>query len=412
VKPVRALVESGEMVKAVIHQLQTCRRAWVAVAWATENEVFSELVRQETKLQYVVIGTHGSLTAPNCIARLANMNWAFFRSAKGPLFHPKLYLFEHDDRYTAIIGSHNMTRGAFESNVELSTLSEFEKGDSVVRILREFIEEMAKGPCVIPTHAFISRYRASYRAAQRQRQTIDDLYEEEPDRVEEKRRTDAPIHMEWEDWLKMVEDEARNGRVRRLDMLDQAQRLLKQPNGFLQLPLEDRRRFAGISMEQPQRDSDIDWNLFGAMANARRFGHSYARLVEKDNPIELATALDLIPHEIPPTRSDWQAYWAALRAAAGHEGGIGIVGATRLACLKRPDYFVPVTSTNTERLSQQLGVPKRALQSPENYWDTVVETILLTPWWSKERPADAEDARIWEVRAAMLDAIVYVRSAT
>ncbi|MEQ5840268.1 phospholipase D family protein [Paraburkholderia acidicola] len=411
-KAVRVLVDSGEMTNTVIRQLKTCRHAWVAVAWATENDVFSELVRQETKLQCVVIGTHGSLTAPYCIERLANMNRAFFRSAKGPLFHPKLYLFEHDDRYTAIIGSHNMTRGAFENNVELSTLSEFEKGDSVVRTLQDFIEEMAKGPCITPTLAFISRYRANYRVARRQRQTVDDLYEGEPDRVEEKRRTDAPIHMEWEDWLKMVDNQATNGRIRRLDMLDQVRRLLQQPNGFLQLSLEDRRRVAGISMEQPKGDSDIDWNLFGAMTNARRFGHSYARLVEKDNPSELAAALDLIPLETPPTRSDWQAYWAALKAAAGDEGGIGIVGATRLACLKRPDYFVPVTSTNTNRLSEQLGVTKKALQSADDYWDIVVETILLTPWWSKERPADAEDARVWEVRAAMLDAIVYERSAT
>lgn len=400
------------MVKAIIGQLRTCRRAWIAVAWATENEVFLEMVRQEVKLQYVVIGTHGSLTAPDCIERLANKNWAFFRSAKGPLFHPKLYVFEHDDRYMALIGSHNMTRGAFEHNVELSTLLEFEKDDAIVSTLRSFIENMAQGPCITPTNAFISRYRASYRAAQRQRQTIDDLYKEEPDNVEEKRRTDAPIHMGWEEWLTMVNDEPRNGRVRRLDMLDQVRRLLQQPNGFLRLPLEDRRRVAGISMEQPKSDSDIEWNLFGAMTNARRFGHSYARLVEKDNPSELAAALDLIPPEGAPTRSDWQAYWAALKAAAGEDGGIGIVGATRLACLKRPDYFVPVTSTNTERLARQLGVPKKALQSPENYWDTVIETILLTPWWCKEPPADAEDARIWQVRAAMLDAIVYVRSAT
>jgi HKD family nuclease len=411
VKAVRVLADSGEMVKAVIHQLQTCIRAWIAVAWATENGVFSELVRQEAKLQCVVIGTHGSLTAPDCIEKLANKNWAFFRSAKGPLFHPKLYLFEHDDRYVIIIGSHNMTHGAFNSNVELSTLSELGKGDPVVRKLQDFTEKMSKGPCIVPTLAFISRYRASYRAARRQRQTIDELYEEEPDRSKEKRRTDAPIHMEWKDWLKLVDQETRNGRNRRLNMLDRVRGMIGQSNGFLQLSLEDRRRVAGITLEEPQDDGDIDWKLFGSMNNARRFGYSYARLVEKDNPIELAAALDLIPADTPPTRFDWLAYWAALQRAAGDEGGIGIVGATRLACLKRPDYFVPVTSTNTDRLSEQLGVTKNALHSPDDYWDTVVETILLTPWWSKERPVDVEDARVWEVRAAMLDAIVYAPSA-
>ncbi|WP_435492175.1 phospholipase D-like domain-containing protein [Variovorax sp. ZT4R33] len=397
------------MSKTVIHQLQTCKRAWAAVAWATKNDVFNELVRQEAKLQRVVIGTHGSLTDPDCIERLANSNWVSFRSAKGPLFHPKLYLFEHDDRYTVIVGSHNMTRGAFEQNVELSTASELDKGDPTVRMLREFIEGEANGRCITPTMAFISRYRASHRASQRQRRTVDDLYVEEPDRIEEKRRTDAPIHMEWEDWLKKVDEEDEHGRSRRLETLERIQELLRRPGGFLRLPLKDRQRIAGISMERPKDESDVDWNFFGEMTAARRFGHSYARLVEKEEPTEVAAALDLLPDDDAPTRADWQAYWAALLAAAGDMGGISIGGATRLACLKRPDYFVPVTSANLDKLAEQLGVPKKTLNSPEDYWDAVVETILLTPWWNEDRPPDPTDAKTWDARAAMLDAIVYVK---
>ncbi|MFK0378598.1 hypothetical protein [Pandoraea sp. NPDC090278] len=399
------------MSKAIIEQFKTCRNVWIAVAWATESEVFSELLRQENKLRCVVIGTHGSLTAPTCIRRLANSNSVHFRSAKGALFHPKLYLFEHDNRYAAIVGSHNMTRGAFEKNVELSTLSEFDKNDANVRIFRDFIERMAQGPCIVPTQAFLSRYEASYRAAQRQRQTVDDLYDEQPDHTDEKRRRDAPIHMDWDDWLRRVEGEAQNGLARRLQMLDQVQELLQRPEGFLTLPPDDRRRVAGTTTERPRSENDIDWHFFGSMLNAVRFRHTYASLVEKDPPHELAAALEIIPNDTPPTRDDWLEYWGALKSAAGTEGGIGIVGATRLACLKRPDYFVPVTSTNTERLSAQLGVPEEALKSPDNYWDTVIETIILTPWWSSERPSDPQVAKIWDVRAAMLDAIVYDRTA-
>ncbi|WP_241065434.1 phospholipase D-like domain-containing protein [Achromobacter insuavis] len=391
----------------IIQQLQTCQRAWIAVAWATENEVFYELLKQERKLEVVVIGTHGSLTAPSCIERLATCNWVSFRSAKGPLFHPKLYLFEHGDRYTAIVGSHNMTRGAFQNNIELSTASEFEKNDPTVLALRQFVEQSAKGPCITPTAAFISHYRASHRAAQSQRKTIDELYQAEPDRMEEKVRTDAPIHMEWDDWLAKVNAAPNNGCSRRLDMLDQVQTLLRQPGGFLKLSIEDRKRIAGTTTARPKQADDIDWHFFGAMTSAHRFGHSYAHLIEKENPIEVASALDLIPAEFPPTRENWLEYWAALERAAGDEGGIGIVGATRLACLKRPDYFVPISSTNVTRLSEQLGVPKEALKDARDYWDTVVETILLTPWWNEERPAGLEQARLWRARSAMLDAIVY-----
>ncbi len=407
-KSVRVLSEAGAMARTVVHQLQTSRRVWIAVAWATENTVFTELLRQEEKLQRVVIGTHGSLTAPGCIEQLANKNWAFFRSAKGPLFHPKLYLFEHDDRYTAIIGSHNMTRGAFNSNVELSTASDFDKGDPAIRILQEFIAQEAKGPCIVPTDTFISRYRASHRAALSQRKNVDDLYMDEPVRIDEKHRREAPIHMEWEQWLKKVDEEDEHGRGRRLAMLERVQELMRQPGGFLKLLLKDRQRIAGISMERSKGGSDIDWHFFGEMTAARRFGHSYARLVE-EAPEELVAALDFIPSDIPPNRENWLAYWKALLAAAGEKGGISIGGATRLACLKRPDYFVPVTSANREKLARQLGVQKNALDSPEDYWDTVVKTILLTPWWNEECPADPTDAKAWRARAAMLDAIVYVR---
>ncbi len=406
-RPVRILIESGAMAKAIIQNLRTCQRAWIAVAWATESEVFSELLKQETKLQRVVIGTHGSLTAPDCIEKLARCNQVSFRSAQGPLFHPKLYLFEHDDRYTAIVGSHNMTRGAFQNNVELSTASDFEKNDLSVRTLREFIEQSAKGPCITPTIAFISRYRAAYRAAQRQRKTIDDLYQEAPERSKEELRTDAPIHMEWEDWLTKVKAAPNNGCARRLEMLDQVQRLLRQPGGFLKLSIEDRRRIAGTSTVRPKTDGDIDWHFFGAMTAAHRFGHSYADLVAKSNPTEVASALELIPNDIPPTREDWLGYLAALEHAAGDKGGIGLVAATRLACLKRPDYFVPITSTNIERLSEQLGMPKEGLGVAKDYWDKVIATILLTPWWNAECPVAPEQSKIWRARSAMLDAIVY-----
>lgn len=406
------LIDSGQVATAVIQQFQTCKHVWVAVAWATENEVFSELLRQEEKWQCIVIGTHGSLTAPSCIRRLAYKNPVHFRCAEGPLFHPKLYLFEHEDRYAAIVGSHNMTRGAFESNVELSTLTEFEKSDAAVRILRDFIERMAKGPCVVETEAFMTRYEASYRAAQRLRQTVDDLYHKQPDRDEELRRRAAPIHMKWDDWLQKVRGKTESKLSLRLDMLDQVRDLLQRPNGLLSSTLEDRRRVAGTSMERPKEPNDIDWHLFGSMANATRFGLAYASLVDMDPPNVLAAALDIIPDETPPTREDWLKYWAALKSAVGDEGGIGIVGATRLACLKRPDYFVPVTSTNTARLSEQLGVQKMELNSPEDYWDTVIKTIMLTPWWSSERPTDIRSARVWDARAALLDVIVYERTQT
>lgn len=410
-RPTRAL--TGDSSKdEIVKQLKACKRAWIAVAWATENVVFRELMKQGEKMACVVIGTHGSLTAPTCIEWLANKNWAHFRSAKGPLFHPKLYLFEHDDRFTTIVGSHNLTQGAFFSNEELSLVSEFEKSAPVVQALRDYVDHAANGPCITPTMAFMDRYKARNRAAQRLRKNVEDLVVEETDQATEAARMSAPIHMEWDEWLRQIDAKDEHGRRRRLQTLGSIQKLLKRPGGFLHLPLRERRRVAGLSMERTKTDDDVDWNYFGEMTTLRRFDKPYSLLVEKEPPTELANALNLLPNELQPTRDDWLAYWNAVNNPSGVEGSIGLSAATRLAAVKRPDFFVPVTEANRGRLAELLNVPRNALTSASDYWDVVIKTILLTPWWTSDRPANDIDARTWDARAAMLDALVYEKTSS
>ena len=74
--------------------------------------------------------------------------------------------------------------------------------------------------------------------------------------------------------------------------------------------------------------------------------------------------------------------------------------------MKRPDYFVCVDSENKRELSQDLGFPASMLNF-ETYWECVVEPVMSATWWQVRRPSGYE-GRIWDGRAAMLDAIYYV----
>lgn len=409
-RPARLLTDGTKAAHEIRAQLQTCTNAWVAVAWATNNPVFDELTRQESKLKRVIIGTHGYLTDPDCIERLANKNWVSFRRASGPLFHPKLYLFEHLDRFTSIVGSHNLTGAAFNRNVELSTVTEHEKASPLVKGLLDFINaESEHSLCEVPTLAFISRYRAIHELAKKQQHDLDKFYNVHVDPESERRRKAAPIYMEWDRWLDKVEDMDGHGRKHRLRTLRHLKRLLSQPGGFRSLSLEDRRRVAGLTTERPKEDADVDWHFFGDMSLTRAFGQAFARLVEQDDPVEISAAVDILPTEGPLTGSHWSAYWDALNSATEGNGSIGIGGATRLACAKRPDYFVPITSANKTRLAAILNIDRIRLNDPAMYWETVIEAIRLTPWWTSAPPSDPFDKETWDCRAAMLDAIVYAK---
>ncbi|KRC14817.1 hypothetical protein ASE31_08720 [Acidovorax sp. Root217] len=323
----------------------------------------------------------------------------------GPLFHPKLYLFEHEDKYTAIIGSHNLTRGAFEMNIELSTLTDFAKDDPAARELLSFIEEQEKEKIIV-SNAFLDRYEDLHRLAKRQKRDLDSLYQTLPDRRTEEARKKAPIHIGWDTWFEMIRKQDTHGLEPRLEVLSRIKKIFGDSSSFAAMDVSDRRRVAGLATAEMVRTDGVDWNYFGAMSNTLRFDQAFGHLALEE-PQGISDALDLIPLDRPVIEEDWNAYWNALRAAVGDEGGIGRGVATRLACVKRPDVFVPLNNKNAQKLARILDKKPSHLMDAKHYWEQVVAPMRMSPWWSSNRPVDSLQAEAWEGRAALLDALVY-----
>ena len=80
---------------------------------------------------------------------------------------------------------------------------------------------------------------------------------------------------------------------------------------------------------------------------------------------------------------------------------IGPAAATRLLTLARPDYLVSVNSASAAGLEALSG-----LNSPADNYGELLNWVHKQPWFNARQP-DSLEQRIWDCRAALLDAFVY-----
>lgn len=89
----------------------------------------------------------------------------------------------------------------------------------------------------------------------------------------------------------------------------------------------------------------------------------------------------------------------------GEVRGVKLGTATRLLIAKRPDIFLPVNGANADRIKQVFGtVPK----NPSQYM-ALMKHLWSMPWFKSGEPADEHQRRVWRVRVAILDAVLYER---
>ncbi len=134
------LLTGRNATKTLVRLVRACRRLDVAVAWAGRNRVVDAMLEHHRKLRRVVIGTHMYQTDPKVLRDFMPFTVARCMPPDGHLFHPKVYLFELDDAVKAVVGSHNLTRGAFEGrNIEVSVLIEGSLDNDALRDIAEFV---------------------------------------------------------------------------------------------------------------------------------------------------------------------------------------------------------------------------------------------------------------------------------
>ena len=368
-----------------------------AIAWASDGPLAEELLANSEKIRKLAIGISFSQTDPKLLRQLRACKQA--RIAKGTgngIFHPKVYYFQSGDKAAAIVGSANFTRAAMTNNVEAALLLRGIAADGPLRDIRETVEYLWKQGEDIDDE-FLASYERAYGANQRHHKALN----RPPKIIRPKKNATHPnlLGKSWDDYTRLVKCCSPEELDERLNVLRRARYLLNSVAAFSHLREDQRKAIAGMV----RSEENLNWLWFGSMLGAGFFIERVA-----DNNQHLSEALDRVPSTGEVMEEDYLAFIEEFELAfRGSKRKGGVAAASRLLAMKRPDYFICVNSKNRDELSGVLDFAKSTLNF-EKYWPEIIEPIMQAKWWQARRPkGKGIEERIWDGRAAMLDAIYY-----
>lgn len=387
--------ECEEEVSALVRKCKSIR--W-AVAWASHGfPLFDTLEKFQDKIEQLSVGVHFYQTHPDFIeAFVANSRVRFVMNPDG-VFHPKLYLFEHDDgSWDCITGSQNFTQGGFLKNSEVAIHfdnNDVGATDAYAKIDSTLNEFFSTGRKLSPKE--LNAYRKIWKRQQRRLASLSGTYSPPSKKSKPtKSPLDVPLFMmEWPDFYDLVKDDTELHTTEgRLAVLETARHCFTDHLHFHNIDHDSRRGIAGFGEVE-----GIDWLWFGSMKGA-----GYYKQAINQNSQQVSEALDKIPLTGEITEQHFNQYLELFRTAFKKAG---IATATRLLAMKRPDYFICLDSKNRSKLCEAFVIPKTV--GLDDYWEKVVERITDSNWWNSEQPEDPQQKRIWRGRAAFLDVLFY-----
>lgn len=376
-----------------------------AVAWGSMSPLAKHLLKYPSKIKRLAVGTHFHQTDPDLLEALQEVPGArVVSNSSAGTFHPKIYLFRTDDKFSLILGSPNFTRAAFSINHEAALFIEGNTSEQLYADVSDSIKDVWNAANLISA-GFLRAYRLKHNATRLARIDLE---------------TDLPISLppsnsdysnllddDWTAFVNRVKSDPVHDIVGRVAIMDQARVWFAQVPHFASMTEGQRKAIAGTYARNEVKPSEVpnlDWAWFGSMVGAGVF-----KGLVKSRPEGLSTALNIIPRTGIVNEADFEEFKRIfLDSFENAERGGGIATASRLLAVKRPDYFVCVDSANKSKLSEAIGI-KMSHITLDSYWSHVVRPLLCSPWWSSPRPNDDLEGRIWDSRMACIDAFCYER---
>lgn len=394
-----SFLTEGDAKRTLSKLIRNCTSFSFAVAWAGKNTLVDEILAAHPKLTQAVIGTHMYQTDPSVLRRFEPLKAARCMLPSGRLFHPKVYLFKTKAAHFAVIGSHNLTKNAFEAlNIEFSVLIEAAPTDAKLQELDQFIQSSWTSAFPIGKDDFLFSYETQHQIKRQHREALDKYT-----RLHQTTKSAIPpIPLKWPEFFRMVKAEQGHHNLDdRLAVLERAAQLFETYGALGAMDTFERKAIAGTYGKVEPRLDDLKWGFFGAM----EFGE-FKSLINK-NSRAISTALDVIPLDGEITHAMYKKFSEKYRAAyAGKDRKGALATATRLLAMRRPDVFVAMTKANNKGICNAFGsAPTTTNMS--NYWERIIEPMQNSLWWNAPRPRGALQARVWDNRAAFLDAIYY-----
>lgn len=389
---------SSDATEKVLSLINDCNRFHAAVAWAGKNTIVDAMLLSPMKIGQVVVGTHMYQTDPKILKAFSEHKTPRCMPPNGKLFHPKIYFFELNNGFAAVIGSHNLTNGAFGGkNIEASILIEGQS-ESVFKEVREFISDhYSLAQRISPDFLFSYTLQHKLKA--------DKLRELESfNIIKAPRKGDAEstYNLTWEDFVRGVKADPYHTFHDRLTVLERATELFQETPSFQDMTIQQRKAISGTFVENEEHFEGLDWGFFGRMIGFGEFRH-----LVNEAPALLSSALEQIPFEGEVTESQYRDFVLLFREAFESRSRKGRhPTASRLLAIKRPDFFVCVNGKNDNGICDSFGQSGTSL-SLDNYWERIVLPMHACDWWQHERPRLGVESRIWDNRAAFYDSIYY-----
>jgi hypothetical protein len=381
---------------------------WVASAWGSANSPTTGPLldaQRRGKLEALVVGIDFDGTDPKFL-RLFRMT-ARVRPPNGDsTFHPKIYLFSRGDRFDAIIGSSNLTRGGFERNLEANVHVSGSTNDAYFCQLNRFIlAQAALG--VKLTQRDLSRYEKHWQESRRSIRAGARSIRLESDAGEDvSRAVDPKLNVGWTRFVRLLRgaDGAPHDIFPRRDRLSYVDAVTDVQRSFIR-----KRRLKGMTTEELRHVAGTRHNdrfaYFGTTSSVGNFSKLMLR-----SPARIDRALNNIPlgRGQAVSRTAFWAYINAFRRLARTlpRPRPSIACWSRLLAMKRPDSFLCVNGRNLPQISRAFDLRADETETPEGYW-RLHEQIWTLPWCRSTPPQSSRMRSIWNARVALLDAFYY-----
>jgi HKD family nuclease len=378
-KHLRALIESASKID-------------IATAWVSESNVLKLLASQAaTAPVRLVVGVGGYTTDPVVLKKLGthpDITLKIYGGPEPPLFHPKLYVFQHQHFRRTLVGSMNLTNAGTTKNIESVLSIEDKNGTAGQEFERFWMSSEA-----VPFEKFDLRaYEAKRRALLAAVKEIGAAEVLEAD-VVASAESRVELDALKEGWKSFVQQLINSGH------LEGHRRVLNVRNQFIgrdwskELTKDELHVMFGTS----------DYYAFGRLSAAKQnqsqFQGSENSKVRKHMGALLEKASKLASFQRPIVKG--------LVQQLIDVPFCGPALATRLLVLARPDLFVVVNRKSFEGLHDLFGhIGSDKDFRAESYVD-LLEKIYSQPWYRSPEPEDPVEKELWQARAALLDVLVY-----
>jgi hypothetical protein len=168
---------------------------------------------------------------------------------------------------------------------------------------------------------------------------------------------------------------------------------------FSDMPDAQRTAIAGFHFKPiDEIMPEPNWGWFGSMQGSGNFKKTI-----KDNNKFISDALDAIPLTGDVDKKDFELFRKKFMRSFNYKNPLAV--ATRLLCMKRPDFFVGINKANQRALCEAFDA-KKTLRL-EDYWDEIIAKLTNSNWWKENPPKNQKEKIIYNYRAAFLDTIYY-----